>query len=501
MHDLLNRFGHFFRIFRIMVISGTLVIVLSFASSPRAAFAHDGSDTSNCAATPYHFHGQSHGHISGTNGGVAADLGAAKEEDVSVDPNRESRPVDEFETHPENSVDNASEPTSSSSAGPYQVAILIVDDFKNPSASGALTHGSLVREIFDQLVTAFSATLDVSGIQLVNVDVGWDMPDSIETHYRTEDIAAEIQRNIEALEQDGVSRFVVNMSFGVIPCHVGINPNPDGDPDTFDYELILGVDQDLAMTQGYIYFDFFYFLEQHMQFPTLSLSQYVAYLWDYAGQDIPPIEDNGAGEPVLPDNEAQLAFGRTVMSDLMTVPGEGEASLVPDSPTLAKRPITSLQKTFTPDPLQTLLQSYLDTSWDTISDLGGQADESSFIIVPVGAAGNIPGITSVIPGAWPEVVSISASLGNTTDRWASSSNGEIMTHGAWYLFSDGNYRAGTSFAAPAASVLIAQYLSTHDLSTCTFREGVPLFADYSFSPAVENYGDRPFSDLVGEYCP
>jgi hypothetical protein len=92
-------------------------------------------------------------------------------------------------------------------------------------------------------------------------------------------------------------------------------------------------------------------------------------------------------------------------------------------------------------------------------------------------------------------------VGSDDDLWAASSHGEMMINGAWYQFGDGNYRAGTSFSAPVASVLIAQYLSTHDLSTCAFREGVPLFADYGPTASLANYGDRSFIDLVGEYCP
>lgn len=100
----------------------------------------------------------------------------------------------------------------------------------------------------------------------------------------------------------------------------------------------------------------------------------------------------------------------------------------------------------------------------------------------VAAAGNFgPDFPSFFPGAWPNVISVSASApANSLDSGQLapfSNNGKVMLAGAWYKVanplstSDADaylYMEGTSFAAPGMSVLSAYYLSTNPAG-CAFN--------------------------------
>jgi len=100
----------------------------------------------------------------------------------------------------------------------------------------------------------------------------------------------------------------------------------------------------------------------------------------------------------------------------------------------------------------------------------------------VAAAGNFgPDFPSFYPGAWPNVISVSASApANSLDSGQLapfSNNGKLMLAGAWYKVpnplstSDADahlYMEGTSFAAPGMSVLMAYYLSINPTG-CAFN--------------------------------
>lgn len=117
------------------------------------------------------------------------------------------------------------------------------------------------------------------------------------------------------------------------------------------------------------------------------------------------------------------------------------------------------------------------------------ASPSDVFVYPVAAAGNFDGARPQIPGRWDNVISVSANIvkgeiklvidqkeynarrETTVTRWPDSNSGEMMAPGGWYWIScdlsipEGEqtrcveeYVSGTSFAAPAASVLIAMSL-------------------------------------------
>lgn len=98
------------------------------------------------------------------------------------------------------------------------VAVLIVDDFSTPDA-----HGNLVLRVFHDL----ARVVDMDRILLVPIDVSGASVD-----YEVDGLASNIQQTIEGpstqygpngLMGQGYNHFVINLSFGVIPCN---NPGP-----------------------------------------------------------------------------------------------------------------------------------------------------------------------------------------------------------------------------------------------------------------------------------
>lgn len=115
-----------------------------------------------------------------------------------------------------------------------KTAVLIVDDFNTPTS-----HGNQVLAVFNHLASA----VDMSHILLVPINVGG--PDG---SYRTSAIESAIRQAIEGpsttygpggLLGQGYEHFVINMSFGIVPCDdegmvIGETPVP---PFNFDAGL------------------------------------------------------------------------------------------------------------------------------------------------------------------------------------------------------------------------------------------------------------------------
>ncbi len=112
-----------------------------------------------------------------------------------------------------------------------RVAVLIVDDHDDTEATDEREHGELVREVFDELFEALPTT----SIDFFNVNIGGDMG------YRIDLIAQEIDAVINGPhttygagglrgEPYNYTHFVINMSFGLLPCvddfNVGDTPVP-----------------------------------------------------------------------------------------------------------------------------------------------------------------------------------------------------------------------------------------------------------------------------------
>ncbi len=149
------------------------------------------------------------------------------------------------------------------------------------------------------------------------------------------------------------------------------------------------------------------------------------------------------------------------------------------------------------DPIQTML-----VSWGSK-------------VVPVASAGNFGLDYPFWPGAWGQVISVSASTGDgftPPSAWEKkgdtpllsvegdkpnkplriSNYGEIMLPGEW-TGPEGPV-LGTSFAAPRLSLLMAQYLAQVGEDFCRKDDG-------SVALAFGNWDNLLLSDAVQEYCP
>jgi hypothetical protein len=118
--------------------------------------------------------------------------------------------------------------------------------------------------------------------------------------------------------------------------------------------------------------------------------------------------------------------------------------------------------------------------------------QTSYTIIPVAAAGNFKWKNPFFPARWGEVLSVSAMEGEDVARWSHSNNGDVSVPGAWYLFDDENYRAGTSLAAPAVSMMVAVDL-TQDTPICGLRGSAPELTR-------GRYENRLLLDAVSRNC-
>lgn len=118
----------------------------------------------------------------------------------------------------------------------------------------------------------------------------------------------------------------------------------------------------------------------------------------------------------------------------------------------------------------------------------------SYTLIPIAAAGNFKWKRPFYPAQWQEVLGVSASVGLDGELWALSNNGEVSTAGAYFLFDDEIYRAGTSFAAPVVSLMQAIDLS-NDSPTCSLANN-----GRSELSSHGQWRDLPLLEAVEERC-
>lgn len=369
-------------------------------------------------------------------------------------------------------------------------AVLIVDDFSAPTA-----HGFDVRRVFDELYAAVDSSDDglannSPNISLQNIDI------SVEAiGFESTAIANAIRSAVDTLKLQGFKHFVINMSFGLLPC-----------TSTIDVTLTdSGTGQQFHVTNDFSYHDFEAARDQALHaktkqvFPVLECvakntnGTYTAY-FGYENKNsvsvtIPvgndnrflPHEPQDRGQPsVFAPGRRQFVFkvdfdGKNIVWQLKGPDGKGRTATASSNPTMdcKRRGITpppngtitlapigygvtqfATQALGVPqnfadeylhylgtqvqdDPitgLQALLRRYLE---DSFADGQSSAPGSNFAVIPVAASGNFRhlfGGLPLQPAFFPETIASGATLGDFGARWTLSHDGNLLAPGAGYVF-------------------------------------------------------------------
>jgi subtilisin family serine protease len=297
--------------------------------------------------------------------------------------------------------------------------IIVVDDFSTPTP--AESHGAAVYSVLERMVGALG--VPTSRIGLSQIDLAAD-------NYNLNTVATRIEQAIRS--NSAYRRFVINMSFVIIPCQGVITV--EGRQITFNFDEFIG---------------------------NYRSSQGRTALLTAVAQEVPSLI------PLAP-NPASARGGAQ-----QGVPGQGDVVPRPFAEGIAAFASDYTRGAYNPrranetnDPLRRALMR--------LRGLGSE-------IVVVASSGNFGQPGSFAPGSFPEVISVSASLANNfTAIWTPTNGGEVMAPGAWYPLGS-EFVAGTSFSAPAMSGLTALLLSSGDVR-CSFislmngRYDNPFFA-------------------------
>lgn len=387
----------------------------------------------NCTLTPDQVLGQA---FSGTAGaeGETGEAGMTPEGEDIVAEGLDARPEWIIETL------RYTEP------GTEQVAILVIDDFSSDGADDLpMSHGWLVWQVFQQLVRQLPPdTAELITLQQVNI--------ADEAGYRSDLILPELQVALEDLRALGINRFVLNMSFVFIPC-------ADGELD----------------------FDFADFTNARRNNARLSLVEHIGGDPEYVRSILKDARVGYIDESGLTGLDQESPRGSQSLQSRSNRSDSSEIPPTParDVPEFRGRDLSVLRlfnnTALQSDPLRDYLRGIRDA-----------------IVVPVASSGNFKQRQPFYPARWPEVISVSANEGDDLRFWLHSNNGDVSVPGAWFLFEDGQYRAGTSFAAPVVSLLIALDLTQAE-PACQSRGNSPTLARGSFDNAL-------LADAVRQHC-
>jgi hypothetical protein len=306
-----------------------------------------------------------------------------------------------------------------SSAGEEPVAIVIIDDFSSDEPVAAadwttVSHGWLVNEVFMRLYEQLPPEV-ADNIQFETIDVADEA-----ISFRSDRIQEALAETVDTLSAQGISRFVVNMSFVFIACQ-------DGN------------------------FNFMRFLEQR---------------------------ENNPNHTVIEETGGSVADVTTILSDTSVVRVDPSDNRGPRRDVLQRLAFLRLFELsqLNSDPLRDYFR-----------------DNQDVTIIAVASAGNLKWRRPFYPASWPEVLGVSALSGTGSDLWALSNNGEVSAPGAYFFFDDDTYRAGTSFAAPVVSLMVAVDL-TQATPTCGIQGNSPALA----SNGQNN--DVPLLEAVADRC-
>ena len=361
-----------------------------------------GVSEENCTVTPFDIAGQGNFTIDGSSGDIPS--GATAEQIIQPD---------------------VSDLQLVRSMGPEPVALLVIDDFFEYRDS--LAHGRLVADLLTAMIQAHPA-YTVEPRQVHDDPVVWTwLPGGenagqlylveVDTeNYDTQQLKGFVEDAVTLMQKDyGVSRFVFNMSFSLIPCET-----PDYNLKTLRAERVPGQTRQVSLISE---------VSRARELPT-DLSRNAESIMTQALTDNP-----------------RARQAANVLVDYAT-----RSASVEDESVL--------------DPLHEYIKSLTGegTYWNTNGDI---------MAVAIGSAGNFGRhLDSFLPAAWPEVASVSAFIGLDTP-WQSSNRGQVMLPGGLFDLGD-LYLIGTSFSAPVLSMNMAFYLTNTNL--CAGGDG-PLKLD------------------------
>jgi len=367
---------------------------------------------------------------------------------------------------------------------------LIVDDFSRPDG-----HGSEVRKVFDDLYRALDLADDGNvnsspNIRLENINIG----DPV-IGFQTVGIASSINNRINALAGQGYKHFVINMSFGVIPC--------DSTEDVTLVDSESG--QTLNVTRDFNY-SAFETRRNEMLAPGASnkavnpilecvkknnATSYTAYFGYQSENPVsvsipigaknyfsPGAQNRGQPEIFGPGRQKfvfKVDFNGSALAWIIKGPdNKTRTATASSSPNLscASKGITPpttlgavvpvgfgitqylltvmdipenfideymehLATSFEEDPiagLQPLLRSLLQRTYN--EDTDGNPN-TIFAVIPVASSGNsrhLFGSTALAPAIFPESIATAATLGDFGSRWVLSQDGNVIGPGAGYPF-------------------------------------------------------------------
>lgn len=295
--------------------------------------------------------------------------------------------------------------------------IIVVDDFTAPTP--AESHGAAVYSVLERMVGALGVPR--SRIGLSQIDLAAD-------NYNLNTVATRIEQAIRS--NNAYRRFVINMSFVIIPCQGVITVEGQRIAFNFDEFIV-----DYRDSRG-------------------EAALLTAVADEVPGLIPPPGDPLGAQKRQSPVEQVGVPGGVPQdfpgQGDVVPRPfAEGIAAFASDYTRGAYNPRRANETT---DPLRRSLMR--------LRGLGSE-------IVLVASSGNFGQTESFAPGSFPEVISVSASLANDfTAIWLPTNGGEVMAPGAWYPLGAESV-AGTSFSAPAMSGLTALLLSS-GTARCNF---------------------------------
>jgi len=288
--------------------------------------------------------------------------------------------------------------------------IIVVDDFTAPTPEES--HGAAVYAVAEQIIGAL--TIPASRIGLARVDTA-------AAGYNLTTIATQIEAAIRA--NTTYRRFVINMSFIIVPCQGTVNVGGVSVPFNFD-QFIVQYDQ----TGGEV-----------------TLYAQAAIL----APDLIPAPGDALAPQKRPASGARQGISDVLVPSVPPAFAQGLAAFAQTYNAQAYNPRSASRTT---DPIRLMLRRLRGLGVDYVA---------------IASAGNFGQAAAFAPGSFPEVISVSASIGlNFNTLWIPSNAGEVMAPGAWYPLGT-EYVAGTSFSAPAMSVLTSLLLSSGDLR-CNF---------------------------------